>query len=78
MPQQGTMSKLMKQFHETGSVANKRRSGHPCSSMDPDHTVDVLENVAVSSHRSLQKIVQELEISHMSVARIPKINKYHT
>ena len=75
MPQQGTVLKLMKRFRETGSVADKRRGGHPCSSADPDHTLDVLANVAVSPHRSTRKTGQALGIRHMSVSCLVKSQK---
>jgi hypothetical protein len=39
MPQQVTVSKLKKQFHVTGSVADKKRSGHSYSRTDHDHMV---------------------------------------
>ena len=55
MPQQGTVSKLMKRFRETGSVVDKLRSGHPHPSTNLEHTVDVFANFAVSLHRSTQK-----------------------
>jgi hypothetical protein len=50
--QQGMVSMLMKQFCETGSVADRYTSGCTLTSMDQDHTVTVLAKVAMCLHRS--------------------------
>jgi hypothetical protein len=65
MPHEVTVSKLKKQFCETGSVADRKRSVHSYSGTDHDQMVNVLARVVVNPHRSMRKTGQETGLSHI-------------
>ena len=72
-----TVCRLIQRFQETGSVADRKRSGRPKSVTNEETSTLVLANVVKSPKKSVRRLCQEFEISKSSVHNILKIHKFH-
>lgn len=73
-PSHQVVGRLLTRFMETGSVAEKKRSGRPKSTTDDNATIDVLASVNVRPKLSLRHRSVECGSSKDSVHRILKAN----
>ena len=74
-----TVSNLVNEFLVTGSIEDFPKSGRPESVINNDNQTKCLAAIACSPNKpySTRKLAQEVGISHTSVHRILKTNKYH-
>lgn len=74
---QSTVSKILKKFYATGTVANLPKSGRPRTATNEDHKENVLLSVEEQPKNSLRNVGRDVGISHTSVQRILKNEKFH-
>ena len=71
------VAQLISRFRETGSVADKPRSGRPKTATDEATTVAVLASFSKSPQRSTRRLSKESGVSRTSIRRILSSNKWH-
>jgi transposase len=72
-----SVGRLINRFKETGSVADRPRSGRPKSATDPTSTAVVLATLTNSPKKSTRKLSQETGVSQRSVLRILHRHHFH-
>ncbi|XP_054263254.1 uncharacterized protein LOC128986764 [Macrosteles quadrilineatus] len=72
-----TVSKICNKFAETGDVASKPRSGRPKSVLTEETRLNILLSVEENHHTSTRRIGNDFGISHMSVHKALKAEKFH-
>lgn len=72
-----TVYRTVERFVQTGSVADRPKSGRPKSARNEDKALEVLLHVQENVHNSTRKIAQQVGLSQKSVWRILKESKYH-
>lgn len=74
---QGAVSQILKKFRETGNVEDMKRTGRPKSATGDEKALDVLLAIEEIPQISLREASEILDISHSSVLRILKRQKFH-
>ena len=69
--------KLLKKFHETGSVHDKDLPGRPRTATAEDMATAVVATVVKSPKRSSRRVASLTGISQRSVLRVLHVNKWH-
>lgn len=72
-----TVSKVFKKFRESGHVKDAAHYGRPKSATDGDKALNVLLSLEENPHLSTRILGEENHISHMSVDRLLKTEKFH-
>jgi len=72
-----TVIRTIQRFEDLGSVKNRPRSGRRKTATNNDKALNVLQSVVENPHISIDRVAQEHEISHGSVSKILKLNKWH-
>lgn len=75
--QQSTVSKIHKNFIETGNVLDKPRSGRPRTATTEETSLNVLLSVHENPHISTTQIALNENVSRRSVSRMLKLEKFH-
>ena len=73
---QAAVCQLVRKFQETGSVKDVKRTGRPKSATNVEKALDVLLAIEEAPKVSTREIAENLEISHTSVFRILKEEKF--
>ena len=76
-PKPTTVSNIVRRFHDTGTVSDRRRSGRPPTVSSEENVTVVLASLEKSPIRSQRKLAAEFDISQSSVCTILKKYKYH-
>lgn len=72
-----TVRCLISKFRETGTVADKARSGRPKSATDETTSTMVLASFVKSPQRSTRRLSAECGISQSSIIRILHAHRWH-
>lgn len=72
-----TVSKILKKYNETGHVKDISKSGRPKTATSGDKALDILLSIEENPHLSTRIIGLDYNISHMSVDRVLKCEKFH-
>jgi hypothetical protein len=73
VPNMSTIQRLVERFHETGSIGEKRHSGHP-SVLSNDSLEDIRACLLQSPRKSLRKLAQQTGMTYGSVQRATKVS----
>ena len=76
-PHRETIYNIRDRFHQTGSVADLKRSGRPTSINTLANATLVATSLQQSPNKSANRLSIELGISRSSVQNIPRKNGYH-